>query len=327
MDALSDAHVTKLNYMSDVRDPSINLGTTLQEVISRIGKVGTPVNAVAATKNLALTGVVVDGETITINNPAVPGSDVYEFLADAAQTKTSPTNIPIDITSFTTKATVNLTIPTSAPTAGDTMTIGTKVYTFVPYGSDHEDGEVSVGLNLATAQAAIVAAINGTDDHNEPHPLVSAAAFAANVCAITALIGGTAGNSIASTETFTAAGNVFSAATLTTGADCTAANADGAIVAAITASDTQAVGAAQGTGTTVDLTADVAGVAGNSIAISETMTNGAFAGGATTLSGGVNGTVGYAGTALVDSTYVYFCVADNPITGQNWRRVSLGSAY
>ena len=40
---------------------------------------GTPVNAVASQGTLTISGVAIDGETVTI------GSDVYEFCADAAQ--------------------------------------------------------------------------------------------------------------------------------------------------------------------------------------------------------------------------------------------------
>jgi hypothetical protein len=108
-----------------------------------------------------------------------------------------------------------LTVDTQ-PTAGDTMTIGGKVYTFTADGTAAADGEIDVGVDLAGAQANIVAAINGTDGINTAHPLVSAAAFSTNASVITALTKGAAGDDIATTETFTAATNVFDAATLGT---------------------------------------------------------------------------------------------------------------
>lgn len=324
MDNLTATEVKVLNQVSNIRNRDVDLGTIVDGIVDALKRVGTPVNAVNATRVLTISGVVKDGETVTINNPDVAGSDVYEFLADEAQTKTAPTNKAVDITDYATKATVNLTIDTQ-PTSGDTMTIGTKVYTFVPDGTDTADGEVSRGTDLATAQANIVAAINGTDEFNVAHPLVTAAAFAGNVCAITALIGGTAGNAIASTEAFTAGTNVFSGATLGSGDDCSAAEAVTALVAAITASDTQGVGAADGAGDTIDLTADVAGAVGNSISLTETMANGAFAG--ATMTGGVDGTVGSVHTFLVDGDYVYFTIADNTTAGKNWRRISVGAAY
>ena len=106
------------------------------------------------------------------------------------------------------------------PTIGDSMTIGAKVYTFVTVGTATTAGKVSIGTDLATAKLAIVAAINGTDGVNKPHPIVSASAFVVNVCTLTALLAGASGN-IAITETFTAVTNIFSAVTLTGGIDGT----------------------------------------------------------------------------------------------------------
>ena len=65
----------------------------------------------------------------------------------------------------------------------------------------------------------------------------------------------------------------------------TAAAAVTALVTAITDSDTQGVGAADGTGDTVDLTADTSSAAGNSIVTTETCANASFA--EETLTGGV----------------------------------------
>lgn len=288
---------------------------------------GTPVNAVNASKTLTVSGVVIDGETVTIDNPAFEGTNTYEFSASAALSVTEG-NIAVDINAATVKATDGLTMDTN-PTPGDTMTIGTKVFTFVPNGTANADGEIDVEALLADTQLNVVAAIKGTD-HNEPHPLVTCdAAFLADVLAITALVGGAAGNAIATTETFTAGTNVFSAVNLQNGTDCSAAAAVTALVAAITASDTQGVGAADGAGDTVVITADVAGAAGNSIAIGENMSNGEFAGGAVLLSGGIDGTVGQPWEEKADANYRYTCASadGNTISGKNWRRISLGAAY
>ena len=100
------------------------------------------------------------------------------------------------------------------PTAGDTMTIGTKVYTFTTDGTAAKDGEIDVGADLADAKTLVIAAINGTDSINTAHPLVTAGTFTVNNLPITAKTKGVAGSSIATTETFTAAGNVFDATTL-----------------------------------------------------------------------------------------------------------------
>lgn len=326
MNNLSTLQKKVLNQISSIRDNSVLLGTLLDSVVQTLKRTGTPVNAVNASMVMTLSGVVKDGETFTVNNPVLPGTDVYEFLADEAQSKTAPTNIPVDITDYANKAYVFLTVDTK-PTAGDTMTIGTKTYIFVPDGTDTADGEISIGTDLASAQSAIVAAINGTDEFNQPHPKVHAEAFAANISKIEAFVGGQAAHLISTTETFTAATNVFDLGNLYNGTDCSAANAITVLVAKITASDTQGVGAADGAGETIDLTADVAGVAGNDISLATTMANASFAGGADSLEGGVNGTVASIHTFMVDSNYLYFTIADNTTAGKNWRRTSAGSVY
>ncbi len=284
-----------------------------------LGVFGTPVNAINATMELVISGTSADGETVRI------GDDTYELCADAALTKTLPTNIAIDISDHAAHATDNLTI-VAQPTAGDTMTIGTKIYVFVPNGTDNLDTEISVATDLATAKLAIVAAINGTDGHNTPHPLVSAGTFAGNVSAITALVGGTVGNSIATTENFTNVGNVFSATALAGGTNCSAANTGSHILAAINASGTEPI-TASANGNNVVLTADVAGTLANSTVLAETLGNGNFTGGATAMAGGVDGTIGIHGQPMVDATYLYIASADNTVADKNWRRIALGSAF
>lgn len=326
MDNLTSRQREVFNNLSLVVDSEIYLGNTLQSIIDSLGEKGTPVNAVAASATLNITGVVSHGEKVSINNPSRSGSDVYEFLADVAQTKSNPDNIGVNILASAVAADGELTMDTQ-PTAGDKVTLGTKVYTFVPVGTDTADGEISIGTDLAEAQAAFVAAVNGTDNFNTKHPLVSASDFVANVCNISARIYGVEGNAIATTETFTAATNVFAAATLANGSSCSAANAITALVAAIVANDTQGVGAVDGTGDSINFTADVAGAYGNLIEISETLANGAFANTATTFAGGIDGTVSEGFKILVDSSYLYICIDENSISDANWRRISVGSAF
>ena len=278
----------------------------------------TPVNAVAASGTLTLTGVALDGEKVNI------GSDVYEFAADDAQ-DVDAGSIAVDITSYATKAQGTLSMATQ-PTSGDTITIGEKVYTFVPDGTENADGEVSVGENIAGAQANLVAAINGTDGINTAHTLVTAADFETDACVLTAIIGGTAGNDIATTETFTDETDAFDATklgTTTAGVDCTAGNAITALAAAITASDTEGVGGVDGEGDTLALTADTAGAAGNSITTTTDMANASF--GAEHLENGVDGTVGSAREIVGDGTAIYYCTADNTVADANWKKLTLGS--
>lgn len=221
-----------------------------------------------ATGVLTISGVVIDGETVTI------GGRVYEFDTNGSTTG----DVAVDIASDATAAAGTLTVDTQ-PTAGDTMTIGGRTYSFVADGTANFDGEISIGADLAGAKTAIVAAINGTDGWNVAHPTVTAAAFSGDDSVITAKTPGTAGDAIDTTETFTAVTNIFDDTTLGTtaaGADCSAADAVTALAAAIEGDGSAVVGAADGAGDTVDVTADTAGAAGNSIGTTETMANGAF---------------------------------------------------
>ncbi|KKK82490.1 hypothetical protein LCGC14_2802860, partial [marine sediment metagenome] len=209
--------------------------------------------------------------------------------------------------------------------AGDDMTIEGVVYTFVPNGTANADGEVDVGTDLASCKAAIVAAINGSDGHNTPHPEVSIAAFQTNDAVLTVLVGGTAGDATTCTETFDEVTNIFSGVTFASGVDCIAATAITALAAANAALDTAGVAAVDGSGDVVDLTADIAGVVGNAIVLAETMANGAFTAGAVLMAGGIDGTVGEIGVLLMDSNYLYLALAENTTADANWVRAATAS--
>jgi hypothetical protein len=282
----------------------------------------TPVNAVAADKDLTISGVVIDGETVTID------TDTYEFAADEAQS-VEEGNIAVDITAVSTAAQGILTV-SAQPTAGDTILLDEKTYTLVTAGTANADGEIDRGDGLATAQANIVAAIKGTDGHNDPHPSVDCSAefgegeLSANELLITALVGGTAANSF--DTVYTGDTNAFDAATLgteTVGVDCTQNDAADALVAA---ADTDSV-VLSNASNVVTATAAVKGTAGNDIALAEDMANGAWDGAADSLSGGVDGTVGEQWEVAVDADYLYVAIAENTIADDNWRRIDLGSAY
>jgi len=120
-----------------------------------------------------------------------------------------------------------LTIDT-LPIDGDTVTFGTTTYRFKDTPAQAED--IQIG-DLAATLASLVATLNGTGEAGtdyfagttSPHPLVRAGDFASDDSIITAIATGTAGDSIATTETFDEGTNVFDAATLGT----TAAGGDG----------------------------------------------------------------------------------------------------
>ncbi len=157
----------------------------------------------AAVLTAIATGVA--GDTIATTETFTPGTDIF----DAATLGT-----------------------TAAGAAGDTMTIGTKVYYFDLNGAlDNIDGHIEVGAAAVNTQTNIVNAINltgtpgtGYADLMTLHPTVGIAAFAANVAILTAKTKGAASDLIATTETFAAGTNVFDATTL--GATRAGADAD-----------------------------------------------------------------------------------------------------
>jgi hypothetical protein len=253
----------------------------------------------------------------------------------------------------------------STPYDDDTVTIGTdtaeKVYTFKTTLTPTE-GQVLIGADTAEALANLKLAINRTDPTTNDgvkykiaaaNPTVTADAIDATTLGITAIVAGAAGNSIASVGSNHGA---FGAATLENGVDhihesltvgtdefifVTSRTGAGSkeitvstntttmaenTVAAINADST--VATAANTGAAVTVTAAVKGAAGNLIALTKVAT-------ATTITNvtsnklklGIDGTVGVANETCADASYLYHCVAANTVSGTNWRRVALGTAY
>ena len=99
--------------------------------------------------------------------------------------------------------------------------------------------------------------------------------------------------------------------------DASAAVVVAALVAAVNASATEAVTAVNGDGDTVEIVADVAGVAGNAIVTTTDVTNASWA--AAVLENGVDGTVGDAATVIVGSLGLYVAKAANTIADANWK--------
>jgi hypothetical protein len=154
-----------------------------------------------------------------------------------------------------------LTVATKA-TAGDTFTIDTTTYTFVAEDATPVAGQLKIGTDVAGTRTNILAALKGTDSVNTAHATVTpAAAWATAELTLTAVTAGVSGNSIATTETFNAVGNILDATTLGTER------------------------------------------------------------------AGVNGTSAPAGAFRYDDSYLYIALATNDVSGANWRRISIGSAY
>lgn len=146
-------------------------------------------------------------------------------------------------------------------TATDTITIGTRVYTFRATADADAAYEIDIGGNEAATKLNIVKTILGTDGRTPRNEQVyCAAAFAGDTLLFTSRTAGVAGNSIACTETLTHISNIWDAAVF---------------------------------GTTTS---------------------------------GVDGTVGEAGDMAVDDTYLYVCYKTGNVGG-NWRRMALGNAY
>lgn len=177
---------------------------------------------------LRLAGVAKDAETLTI------GPYVFEVDTRTAAHVTAG-RIRLNLSGGTTvKAQGTLTMDTRM-TIGDTFTIGTMTYTVAT--TPTNPGDVARGADAAGSRAAVIAAINGTDGINSADANVVASA-STGVVILTAIVGGTVGNAIATTETFAAGTNVFDAATLgttTAGVDASAENFIDALVAAFPA--------------------------------------------------------------------------------------------
>jgi len=175
----------------------------------------------------------------------------------------------------------------------------------------------------ATATGAADAIITTFD--SETAYDIDAAADGATAVDFTADIAGaldgSIGNSIAVDATGLVSG-AFGTAYLAGGTDCTEAEAGAALLAKID-SDSAIVDATDGTSNDVIVTAKVSGIAGNDIVIDEDMANGAWAGAAVKLSGGVNGTVGEKGDVVFDASYIYIAIDDNTIADDNWKKATL----
>lgn len=286
-------------------------------------KEGTPVNAVAATGTLTLTGNAVDNETVVVGNKtytfqsaigvAAAATGILTLTGDAQDTE----EVVIGSKTYTFK-----TALTEAKAAGvltatgnfadaETVTIGSVTYKFSVNLSDPAvTNEIKIGADASASLDNLIAAINAAAGAGTTystgtvvHPTVSAAAGAGDTVDLTAKTIGVAGNAIATTTT---AGDAsFGAVTLENGADAVvnevvvagsaSASIDNLIVAIThgagegtaystgTTASTQ-VTAAAGAGDTMDVTASSTGDASNSIVTTTTMANASW--GAGTLEGG-----------------------------------------
>lgn len=180
------------------------------------------------TNTLTVGASAAEGETITI------GTTVFEIDLGGGVTAG---RTAIDMSEVATAATGTLTF-TANPTAGDTVTIGAKTYTYRA-AVDAIANEVEIGATASDSLDNLIAAINGAAGSGTVYgsatvasTQVTAAAGSGDTLTLTAIVKGTGGNAIGTTETFTGSGNVFANTTLTSGANPSAANSIAGIVGA-----------------------------------------------------------------------------------------------
>lgn len=177
---------------------------------------------------------------ITGHEPAVLLEDI---LVAASQTLAARTVVGLDadghlVAATSTDEAAGALTFSGVGTAADTITIGSKTYTLRAAPTTVAN-EVKIGATATETAANLIAAINGGagagiayGSLTTAHPDVVASAGSAGVVNVVAKVGGTAGNSIATTETGTSTS--FGAATLTGGAAYGVTRPIGVLLVAVT---------------------------------------------------------------------------------------------
>jgi hypothetical protein len=133
--------------------------TKINEAIAARSASGTPVDGVAATGVVTFSGVVSDGDTVTI------GADVYEFDTDSS---VAAGNIAVDVSGGVTAAQA-VTALALAITTSDTQEIGgvdgagdTVDLTSEVKGTVGNKALAKSGTNITVSGAALTGGVNGT---------------------------------------------------------------------------------------------------------------------------------------------------------------------
>lgn len=160
----------------------------------------------------SLTGVALNSAAAATDTIQVAVEGVWALPA-AAVTATVDSAIAVGdklyFSTAETKATGTITSDTTAPSDGDTVTIGSTVYTFKTALTEPAEAyEVLIGASAAEALDNLKLAINagagiGTNysTGTEAHPTVEATTNSNTTQVVQALSAGSAGNDIATTET------------------------------------------------------------------------------------------------------------------------------
>lgn len=280
-----------------------------EDVVLHQLKEGTAVNAIKASATATFGAEVVHGDTITV------GNDVYEYSADGSET-VAEGHILTDITADTVKASIGLDIKV-LPLADETVKIGDAVYKFVV--TPAAEGDVALGDNVADSQANLVKAINEGDDFNDVHPLVTISDFTTDSAVVTAKVGGTAGNNIGTTSTFSEGTNKFDDVSLDNGSGASNDNAGKALVTA-SANGTEDVAFTRA-GAVVTIQAKKGGTIGNGLLVAKESDGVTLS--AEKLGGGIDGTVGEKYSVLYDGTNLYIATLKNTVHDANWKYVAV----
>jgi hypothetical protein len=216
---------------------------------------------------------------------------------------------------------------------------GSNTVTIFPHGGETIDGAASVTLVYEGDYKTFAPVRGGFSVVDTYSPSIS------DRTAATALVApfGAPIAPVAATGTLTFIGAVSDGETVTIGGDvyefdtdekveagnilvdisggATAPDAVTALVAAITASDTQGVGGADGEDDTVVLTAATAGAAANAIATTADCENANFT--KSTLEGGADGTVGAKGQIMVDASKIYVSTDVSTVSVSHWESVGI----
>ena len=259
--------------VSEAKTPSGEATMTREGVISIAPSAATPVNAVAASKVLTLTGNALNNETVTI------GGQAYTF----------------QIAIGSAAAATGLLTVSGQPVDNESLTIGAKVYRW------------RTTLGAGTAASKVLTFTGNAVNTNTmsiagtAYTFVTALTEVKATGVLTAAANPTDGNSVtigSKTYTFRETLSVANDILIGVSASTTLDNLVAAINGAAGAGSTYGTGttahttvvAAAGAGDTVDITAQSVGTSSNSIATTELGT--AFSWGAATLAGGVNAVVG-----------------------------------
>jgi hypothetical protein len=209
----AEANLLSLTYLAPAAGEALSVSVSGSDITVQLaaGTVATLTTALAGANNdLTFTSVArgVAGNSIKVeylnDGAAATGNAATTVTVSIAA---GVTTISVHLKSSPVLATGTLTSDNTNVSNNDTVTIGSKVYTFKTALTPTE-GEVLIGGSADASLLNLIRAINHSGTPNTDYkcaaadPLVTAAtSVTAHAFAVTAILGGVAGNAYASTET------------------------------------------------------------------------------------------------------------------------------